>query len=78
MSLTNVHVMWNPLRSAGRALFDTIQNGLVFIGESNVKKSALRLNEYKEQSRQRLAWMSSNNDSAEDEITGPDPNYKLK
>lgn len=74
VALTNAHVMWNPLRSADRVLFNSIQNRLVFIGESYAKKRASSQHEYRDRRRQRLSGMLSHNVSSENCPTGPDDN----
>lgn len=60
VAITNVRIVWNPLRRSDRALFNYIKNRLASTCEIQTKKCTSSQHEYKEQCRPRLSVMMSN------------------
>lgn len=55
VALTNVHILWNPLRASDGSLYNTVSSRLIFIGESTKKKRASNQQESRGRRRAHLS-----------------------
>ena len=66
LSLTKLHVKFNPLRSEDGAFYDNIKNRLASIGRDQARKRKRTQDQYKERRRIRLSVQFDNFDSSDE------------